>query len=552
MQRCLKRGLLLASLLPCLGSADVAIENLSAQGYIELGSIVDGNFGGNPVSNQYLSRLGTNITANDTVQGRLKLTIGVGGVYWQPLPVGDFWQKSLKFAPQITQASAEALFRPGMSLEMGFFPYKYNSSAVNLGEYLMRGEAYPSYVTTGGWIWVDSASTQVLGARLKASHFEGKFRHELGVYLEFRNAPVFDITPAYLFSWQPATGIEIGGGIALKRWFTPSTAQSGEGLGDAAATKYVTVGNFPEVQNQAEVLYTYDDGTGNRVNGHSFAVWSPAGNLDTAALLSGKTGATVTGVQMIQEGSVAGSRTGIKKFLENLAGCSADSSQCTPYWGSDTSNISSVDGTGATVAGSGAAAQITNSVDITRRAINLMGRVAFDFSKMMGVEDRIGSFKLYAELAVLGLQNQPVYYQSVAQRMPVMAGINIPTFGVLDNLTVETEYFNNPYIDSHEEFAGQPSAPLQGRGDAIPDIDYKQRMFNLPSVHGDDWKWSVSAVRTIIPGLKLKILAANDHLRAEYFDVDGLAGAFYGTTAPSPQTATLSDWYFVTHLQWGF
>jgi len=67
----------------------------------------------------------------------------------------------------------------------------------------------------------------------------------------------------------------------------------------------------------------------------------------------------------------------------------------------------------------------------------------------------------------------------------------------------------------------------------------------MPSVHGDDWKWSIHAVRTIIPGVKAKLQIANDHLRLQNFDVGGILPSV------TPQTVRKNQWYFIAHLEWG-
>ncbi len=190
--------LLFGSLFLGVTSA-LPIDKLSAQAYTEIGSLVNGQFGQIDAENQYMNRFGTFIDAADTVQNRMYIDVNLGGIFWQPLGLKEFWQKPLKFEPLIKQASAKMLFTPGLNLEMGYFPLKYNSPAMNLGEYLLRGESYPGYLVTGGWTWVDSAYAQVLGMRLQADNFGGKFRQQAGVFLEFTDAPFFDITPAYLF-----------------------------------------------------------------------------------------------------------------------------------------------------------------------------------------------------------------------------------------------------------------------------------------------------------------------------------------------------------------
>ena len=533
--------------------ADIPIDKLSAEAYSEIGNIVEGSFGGATVENQYLSRLGLKMTASDTVGGKLRLTVGVGGIFYQALPSlgAGFWQKSLKFASRITEASSEVIFTPNLSLEQGYFPLKY-TPAMDLGEYFLKSESYPTYLSTGGWTWVDNAHAHAFGMRLKASHLGGKFRHEGGVYIELTNSPFFDITPAYLFAWRPWNGVEFGGGLALRRWFTPNSSNTSSNSMDegAAAAQYVTITNFPEVQNQAEVHYTYDDGTGNRLSAHAFAVWNPGSAMDTTGLFGGRANVSVTRVDTIQEGSLAGSRVGIKKFLQNLAGCSADSALCSTYMGAG-DTLTAVDVAGVAT-GPASIAQVTKSVAITRKAINVMGHVTFSSTQMLGWDKRHGSCELYGEWAVLGLQNQPVYYQNVSHRMPLMVGLHIPTFGLLDLLAVETEYLGNPYPDSYQEMADQRSRALTGSIEAIPDVDYTLRKFTLPSEHGDDWKWCVFAVKTIVPGLQIKVQAANDHVRMQYFDVDAVTGAVFGPIAAQPQTTSKSQWYYVVHLQWGF
>jgi hypothetical protein len=563
MKRYLVGSFLLVSLIPGIILADIPVEKISAQAYSDMGSIVSGSFGTNKIENLYINRVGVSLTALDTINGKLRLSVGVGGIFYQALPsVGYFWQQSVKFGPGIKEAAAEYLFTPSLSLEQGYFPVKYNHPAMDLGEYLLKSESYPTALTTGGWTWVDSAYARVLGMRLKASHFDGKFQHELGIYTEIINSPFFDFTPAYLFSWKPATGVEIGGGVALRRWFSPGLGYSNAGKGGAAAVaaQYVTIANFPEVQYQAEVEYTYVDATGKQVNAHSFVVWNPGSNMDAAPILAGKTNATVTGVRMIQDGSPAGTRSGIKTFLQNMKGCSADSTTCATYLTKGDS-LFSVDANGAATLDT--LVKVAKVQEITRKAINVDAHFNLDFTDMLGLDKRNGSFGLYGEWAILGVQNQPVYYQKITQRMPVMMGVHIPTFGLLDLLDVETEYLDNPYIDQAFQLSGSGydgTHGLLGSNQAIPDpfesnpngVDYSLRKFALPSVHGDDWKWAVFATKTILPGLQLKVQVANDHMRLQYFDGDTPAGPAFGATSALPETNLLSHWYYVAHLQWGF
>jgi hypothetical protein len=548
-----RRGMAVLGMLPGLIGAAISIDNLKGEAYMDAGQLVHGNTGGTAIEGHYLNRLGVSILVSDTVQERLRYTVGVGGIFWQPFPPGDFWRNNLRFGPGINEASTEFFFTPELSLKGGYFPFKYNSPAMNLGEYLLRTESYPTYLATGGWTWVDSAHTKALGLRLQASHFGGTFHHEAGLYWEYQNPPLFDLSPAYLFSWQPIKGLEIGGGAALRRWFTNNLSFAGQEQNSAEArpaAKYVEIANFPEVQNQAMVQYTYTDAGGASANATEFAAWRPGSDVTSSAALAGKTGVQVKSVTMIQDGSPAGMRKGIQRFIMNTkysngANCWDASPGCVPYFDAQ-GNVAVTDSSGNVVAGKKAAPLYSKSQDFERRAVNLMGRVNLDIGELLDIGEKTGPFNLYGEVAVLGVRNQPIYYENVLHRMPAMVGVHVPTFGILDLLAVEAEYLNNPYRDSQLELEGSSYAELPGLSLPIPDLtkaEYKLPRMPEAHVHGDDLKWSVHAIKTLVPGLKLKVQAANDHIRLYTFDP---------VPSPTPQTAGKSEWYYLVHLQWGF
>jgi hypothetical protein len=540
--------------------AGVTVDKLEGEAFTDMGQIVRGSLGGTQtLRDEYLSRMGVSLTAQDTVGGKLVVRVGVGGLFWQSYPLGDFWQNTIQFGPGISEASAKVLVTPQFTVQGGYFPFKYNGSARNLGEYLLRSESYPTVLSTGGWTWVDSAYTNVLGVRVQASHLGGKFRHEAGVYAEMQTPPLFDLTPAYLFSWKPVKGLEVGGGVAFKRWFQPQGGYRGDAAKDsmaAAAARYMTVANFPEVQNHAVVHYTYDNGSG-PVAADTFVVWRGGASFDAATTLAGKPGATVTNLEMTQYGSAAGVRKGIQMFLENAwySANGADCySNCTAYL-DGSGNLLVTDGNGNVIADTTVKAIVTSSREITRRAINVMGRVGYDFAEAFDLTGT-GPFKAYAEIAVLGVQNQPVYYEDVTERMPIMFGLHVPTFGLLDLLAVEGEYLNNPNRDSWMLLSVHKDRPfvtpdndLGGESLAIPDLDaadFRKSFYDPKSFHSDDWKWSVHAVRTIVPGLKVKVQAANDHFRTHKLEFNG------PSLTPYPLTLGKRDWYYLVHLQWGF
>ncbi|MEO6095276.1 MAG: hypothetical protein ABIW76_06260 [Fibrobacteria bacterium] len=522
----------------------VPIEKLKGEAFSDIGQIVKGI---EPESNKpedggYLSRTGVFISVTDTIQQKLRMSVGVGGLFWQPFPTAAnmFWKNYMQFVPTITEASTEFRFSEALSLEGGYFPFKYNHPAMNLGEYLLRSESYPTNLTTGGWTWVDSAYIRVFGARLKASHFDGAFSHEAGVYFELENAPLYDVTPAYLFAWRPIKGIELGGSVALRRWFTNNLLVKNRKAEVDLAKQYVEVANFPEVQNQGMVNYSYDNG-GVRVQDSAKAAWRPG--TDPATLFQDKAGVQVNSVRLTQEGSVKGMRKGIRQFLKNTTACDANGKNCTPYF-NENGYLLVTDDNGALVPMDSVAPQFTKFQEITRQAVNVVAHANIGFGEMLGLEELTGPFGLYGEVAILGVKNQPIFYENVFNRMPVMVGAYLPTFGLFDKLSVEAEYLGNPYQESVLSLGGASNGPIYGGNLPIPDFknsDYVKAIMPTPSIHGDDLKWSVHAIRTLVPGLQAKVQIANDHLRLHNYDA---------MAAITPITVERNAWYYLFHLQW--
>ena len=90
--------------------------------------------------------------------------------------------------------------------------------------------------------------------------------------------------------------------------------------------------------------------------------------------------------------------------------------------------------------------------------------------------------------------------------MPIMIGFNVPTFKLLDVLSIEGEWFGSRYKDSYESYYGRKPAP------ALP-MDFETE---YDYAH-DDWKWAVYAKKTIFGGLSFVGLIGRDHLRTDTY-----------------------------------
>ncbi len=141
----------------------------------------------------------------------------------------------------------------------------------------------------------------------------------------------------------------------------------------------------------------------------------------------------------------------------------------------------------------------------TVQGTKLMARCSFDpkpliskeFSGLLGPQD----LKIYGEAAILGVKNYSdvsggtFYYDTVGQRIPIMLGFDLPTFKVLDVLSLEGEYFDSPYQD----------------GILGPGVPYPLSAGLYPNQQ--KYHWSIWAQKTLTKGFAITGLIGKDHFR---------------------------------------
>ena len=204
------------------------------------------------------------------------------------------------------------------------------------------------------------------------------------------------------------------------------------------------------------------------------------------------------------------------------------------------------------------------SVDyFTFKAIKLMGRASFSIQKVMPIamlnpED----LKVYGEVDLLGVKNYPGVYDNRTERMPIMLGINLPTFRLLNALSLEVEYFKNGNPDdmgsqqaklnpayayntvtkySQDNGGGLGNAP---NADPIVQDYYSVLLKDHFDNHRDDWKWTLYAVKQVTTGISVRAQVANDHFRAQ----DTYFPGYW--TGPSLMRKP-EDWYYVVSINFG-
>lgn len=365
---------------------------------------------------------------------------------------------------------------PSLKADFGIFNYKYDEYARNLGEYMFRTWAYPGIIQTGGtYGYVGNNSATVTGLKLSQSF--GMFSHEFLASIETEITPVYDLNLTYMARFKYRNILKVGGGVQLARILTADRSST--------RTSYLTAHYFQH------------NGT-----------WYAAGTQGSSYYSS--------------------LQTAIKKKLAAPGVSHADSIRLSGELAQDSVAISVLADT-----------SIVNNVkmkEITAKAIKPVFYFSFDpkpfiGSNLFGPNDLV----IYGEAAILGTQSYPVYYKDVWQRIPVMLGFNIPTFKVLDVLSVEGEYYGSRWMPTYQSTAG-----LNYNSEPAPIMDDIAGPYYPTDWNKDNWKWSVYAERSIIQGVTISAQAASDHSRTWDFVTAG--------RTPWEMYTTPSQWYWALKL----
>ena len=168
------------------------------------------------------------------------------------------------------------------------------------------------------------------------------------------------------------------------------------------------------------------------------------------------------------------------------------------------------------------------------KGIKPLAMLSLDFKALFGSESFHGEeMVLYSEAVLMGFENRPIYYENRMERLAVMVGLNLPTFGLLDNFNIELERLTARYVNGYR-IAREGNLPL-------PDYNYDQvKGYDPDDWSGDDIKWSVFLNRKIIEGFNIQAQIASDHLRGRRF-----------TRVVSENSILVDDsnWYYMVKLQ---
>jgi hypothetical protein len=373
---------------------------------------------------------------------------------------------------------------PAYGLDFGYMIYKDDPQARVFGDYLFRSMIYPALPFTK----FDYPQAQIFGLMGRADLMGGAFRNRAFLLSETRNYPYYDLSLAYSGSYRIGP-VELGAGIDARSLIpirpSRTTPKGGEGLG---------------VQDNTYKFVPYQDST---------VVHNAAGQVIKTiwvAPIPGTDSALVT----IRDSAGTDEPIRVKGVSGGVAGLSRG-----PLGNKAIGGLTPKDGVGdlyPELHGTDTHYSFAGTI--------LTARAAFSPMALLPGFGALGpdAFTVYGEIAVLGWKNYPGYYEKRSERMPMMAGIHLPTFGKLDFLAFEVERFANPQLPTYDKRAFL-NVPQPG--------NHKEEVETLwddARRKKDDLKWAVAARKTW-NGWGLAAQAGTDHMKianeteGELFDV---------------------------------
>lgn len=481
---------------------DVKILPITVGAAHEFGSINHGLVVSNPITEfdqSWVDHFGTFFTGEVIVDGHLDLKAGIGGVFEFPKPeaaqeqYGGSQAKLFFVGPSI----AEGRYNfgdpesPVFSIGGGMFPFKYNSDARVLGEYLFRSIPYPTALFSGGFNVIGDNVAYLEGLRASA-HFAG-LKLDLLLTTETNIAPLYDWSLGLLADYSIFGGlIDIGAGANFKR--------------------LIQIHDRKTEVHDHENSYFYHNG--------KYYSGDPAYYREPAAFL------TVLADSATARGDLAAAAT----FKARGDSLTAIADSLDPDRGGQL-----LDPTTHLIPGASY---------YTTAGTMVMGRLAIDLKKVLpwsafGPED----MRIFGEAAILGLKDYEIYYTKMTERMPIMVGFNLPAFRFLDLLSFQFEYFDSPNLNNVLQLASHNwatpylptgSEPAFSR-DSYNDLTKK-----------DNYSWSILMSKKIFSALNFNLQIARDHYRTVSTDF------YYGSRLEPTEVLykSSSSWYWMFQIGW--
>ncbi|MFC1585358.1 hypothetical protein ACFL5V_07415 [Fibrobacterota bacterium] len=210
----------------------------------------------------------------------------------------------------------------------------------------------------------------------------------------------------------------------------------------------------------------------------------------------------------------------------------------------------------------------------THKGTKLMAYFNLDFKPLLGMDaENPNDLILYGETAIIGLKNYGNTYDKISERMPVMFGFNVPTFGLLDLLSLELEWYgclyrndlalvgnNNvvapwttqdhpipsPKPVTYDDYGIDEQGNYISRdGDTVNVLGTPMDVENLTS---DNLKWSLNLEKSVQKHIMFSAQVACDHYRPRPV----ATGLIFSNGGTATAFSDVSDWYFMFRTSFFF
>ena len=162
---------------------------------------------------------GAQLSLDGRLSERLHIAAGLGVVAGNTIPYSPTGINGGYALPGLDAYVSNANFTytfqnshsSNVSLTGGLFSYDYNPDVKNLGLYLLRGPVYPGILISGFETKHVLPVANMLGLQLH--HQMGAFQQDFLLSSEMEFYPFFDLSPAYVASYQVNSAFHIGAGV---------------------------------------------------------------------------------------------------------------------------------------------------------------------------------------------------------------------------------------------------------------------------------------------------------------------------------------------------
>jgi len=215
---------------------------ISGCGAMEMGQVVHGWYGTGELAHKWQEHFWGKLVASANTNERTSLEFGFEFHYQYSATTAFTYIPS--FFPMVTfnldRANVNYKLLEGaapISMKVGYFPFKYNPEARNMGEYLFRSGIHPTFVTNN----FDFPKNRLLGVSVENSLLKDNVLFSINQNLlltsEAETYPYGDVSLSYLASFNVyKKALTLGGGICAYRVFPVDEKATTPHLGGANGT----------------------------------------------------------------------------------------------------------------------------------------------------------------------------------------------------------------------------------------------------------------------------------------------------------------------------